>query len=111
MLAFITTDCAITHELLSDALHQVAARTFNRVTVDGDTSTNDTCAVLANGLAGNTLIEWKDGDYEIFVAALIGTMCAAILARSIAADGEGCTNADHLPSCPAPRSEESPSLL
>ena len=89
MLAFITTDCAITHELLSDALHQVAARTFNRVTVDGDTSTNDTCAVLANGLAGNTLIEWKDGDYEIFVAAL-DHVCR-YLARSIAADGEGCT--------------------
>ena len=89
MLSFITTDCAITHELLSDALHQVAARTFNRVTVDGDTSTNDTCAVLANGLAGNTLIEWKDGDYEIFVAAL-DHVCR-YLARSIAADGEGCT--------------------
>ncbi|SCJ67984.1 bifunctional glutamate N-acetyltransferase/amino-acid acetyltransferase ArgJ [Muriventricola aceti] len=108
MLAFITTDCAITHELLSDALHQVAARTFNRVTVDGDTSTNDTCAVLANGLAGNTLIEWKDGDYEIFVAAL-DHVCR-YLARSIAADGEGCTK---LVTClmSGARSEESAERL
>ena len=89
MLAFITTDCAITHEMLAEALHQVSARTFNRVTVDGDTSTNDTCAVLANGLAGNPLIEWKDGDYETFVAAL-DHVCRS-LARAIAADGEGCT--------------------
>ena len=70
MLAFITTDCAITHEMLSDALHEVVARTFNRVTVDGDTSTNDMCVVLANGMAGNSLIEWKDQDYETFLAAL-----------------------------------------
>ena len=56
MLAFITTDCAITHEMLSDALHEVVARTFNRVTVDGDTSTNDMVVVLANGAAGNTLV-------------------------------------------------------
>ena len=70
MLAFVTTDCAITHEMLSDALHEVVARTFNRVTVDGDTSTNDMCVVLANGMAGNSLIEWKDQDYETFLAAL-----------------------------------------
>ena len=89
MLAFITTDCAITHEMLAEALHQVSARTFNRVTVDGDTSTNDTCAVLANGLAGNPLIEWKDGDYETFVAAL-DHVCRS-LARAIARDGEGAS--------------------
>ena len=70
MLAFITTDCAITHEMLSEALHEVAAKTFNRVTVDGDTSTNDMCVVLANGMAGNPQIEWKDDDYEAFRAAL-----------------------------------------
>ena len=53
MLCFITTDCAITHEMLEDALREVVARTFNRVTVDGDTSTNDMCLALANGMAGN----------------------------------------------------------
>ena len=56
MLCFITTDCAITQELLEDALREVSAKTFNRVTVDGDTSTNDTCVVLANGAAGNPLV-------------------------------------------------------
>ena len=53
MLAFITTDCAITSEMLSDAMREIVPRTFNRVTVDGDTSTNDMCVVLANGMAGN----------------------------------------------------------
>ena len=89
MLAFITTDCAITHEMLSDALHEVVARTFNRVTVDGDTSTNDMCVVLANGMAGNSLIEWKDQDYETFLAAL-EEVCR-YLSRAIAGDGEGAS--------------------
>ena len=89
MLAFVTTDCAITHELLSDALHEVVARTFNRVTVDGDTSTNDMCVVLANGMAGNSLIEWKDQDYETFLAAL-EEVCRH-LSRAIAGDGEGAS--------------------
>ena len=89
MLAFITTDCAITTELLSEVLHEVTAVTFNRVTVDGDTSTNDTCVVLANGMAGNELIEWKDEDYETFVGAL-ETVCTH-MARAIAADGTGST--------------------
>ena len=89
MLAFVTTDCAITHEMLSDALHEVVARTFNRVTVDGDTSTNDMCVVLANGMAGNSLIEWKDQDYETFLAAL-EEVCRH-LSRAIAGDGEGAS--------------------
>ena len=89
MLCFVTTDCAITHELLSDALHAVVAKTFNRVTVDGDTSTNDTCTVMANGMADNPLIEWKDGDYEIFLSAL-EHVCRE-LARAIAGDGEGAS--------------------
>ena len=88
-LSFITTDCAITHELLADALHRVVSKTLNRVTVDGDTSTNDTCAVLANGMAGNPLIEWKDENYEIFLAAL--EHVCRYLARSIAGDGEGAS--------------------
>ena len=89
MIAVITTDAPLAAPDLSQALTAAVNKSFNKVTVDSDTSTNDTCAVLANGLAGNTLIEWKDGDYEIFVAAL-DHVCR-YLARSIAADGEGCT--------------------
>ena len=89
MLCFITTDCAITSEMLQDALHEIVPRTFNRVTVDGDTSTNDMCVVLANGLAGNGQIEWKDDDYNTFAQAL-RYVCEQ-LARSIAADGEGAS--------------------
>ena len=89
MLCFITTDCAITHELLADALHEIVPRTFNRVTVDGDTSTNDMCVVLANGMAENPLIEWKDDNYTVFSKAL-RHVCEH-LARCIAGDGEGAT--------------------
>ena len=89
MLCFITTDCAITPEMLDDALRDVVQRTFNRVTIDGDTSTNDMCVVLANGLAGNAQIEWKDEDYAAFHAALL-ELCTR-LAKAIAADGEGAS--------------------
>ena len=89
MLCFITTDCAITSEMLSEALHDIVPRTFNRVTVDGDTSTNDMCVVLANGMAGNTQIEWKDDDYTLFYKALY-QVCET-MARSIAGDGEGAS--------------------
>ena len=108
MLCFITTDCAITHEMLQDALHEIVPRTFNRVTVDGDTSTNDMCVVLANGLAGNEQIEWKDEDYTAFAAAL-RAVCET-LARAIAADGEG---ASRLVTCIVhhARSEESAERL
>ena len=108
MLCFITTDCAITHEMLEDALREVVARTFNRVTVDGDTSTNDMCLALANGMAGNPLIEWKDEDYSAFLAAL-EELCRQ-LARSIAGDGEG---ASKLVTCrmTGARSEESAERL
>lgn len=84
MLCFVTTDCAITREMLSEALREVVPRTFNRVTVDGDTSTNDMCAVLANGMAGNPLIEWKDDGYTVFLKAL-RQLCQE-LARAIAGD-------------------------
>ena len=89
MLAFITTDCAITHEMLTEALQENVRKTYNRVTVDGDTSTNDMCVVLANGKAGNELIDWQDEDYQAFCKALneVNTR----LARQIAADGEGAT--------------------
>ena len=108
MLCFITTDCAITPELLSDALHEIVPRTFNRVTVDGDTSTNDMCVVLANGMAGNAQIEWKDDDFSVFTKAL-RQVCEQ-MARSIAADGEG---ASRLVTCTVrkARSEESAERL
>lgn len=89
MLCFITTDCAITHEMLQDALHEIVPRTFNRVTVDGDTSTNDMCVVLANGMADNEQIEWKDDNYILFYKALY-QVCET-MARAIAADGEGAS--------------------
>ncbi len=87
MLCFVTTDCAITHEMLQGAMHEIIPRTFNRVTVDGDTSTNDTCVVLANGMAENPLIEWKDENYTVFYKALYHVF--EQLSRGIAADGEG----------------------
>lgn len=89
MLSFVTTDCAITHEMLLDALQENVKKTYNRVTVDGDTSTNDMCVVLANGKAGNPLIEWQDEDYQVFCKAL--SEVSTRLARQIAADGEGAT--------------------
>ncbi len=89
MLCFITTDCAIDPSLLRGALQDAVARTFNRVSVDGDTSTNDTCVVMANGMAGNQIIDWKDEDYHTFSAAL-EEVCLS-LAKQIAADGEGAS--------------------
>ena len=108
MLCFITTDCAITPDVLQDALHDIVPRTFNRVTVDGDTSTNDMCVVLANGLAGNEQIEWRDDDYTLFCKAL-HEVCRR-MARAIAADGEG---ASRLITCTvrSARSEESAERL
>lgn len=108
MLCFVTTDCAITREMLSEALREVVPRTLNRVTVDGDTSTNDMCAVLANGMAGNPLIEWKDDGYTVFLKAL-RQLCQE-LARAIAGDGEG---ASRLITCAVreARSEESAERL
>ena len=108
MLCFITSDCAITSDMLTAALHEVVPRTFNRVTVDGDTSTNDACMVLCNGSAGNPLIDWKDDNYNIFKDALM--YVCTYMARAIAADGEG---ASHLLSCTVSgsRSEEAAERL
>ncbi len=89
MLCFITTDCAITPQMLEEALREVTAKTFNRVVVDGDSSSNDMCVALANGMAGNPLIEWKDEDYQTFYQAL-EAVCT-YMARAIAADGTGST--------------------
>lgn len=84
MLAFIVTDAAIAPALLQRGLREAAQRTFNRITVDGDTSTNDTLAVLANGASGATI---RNSDYGRFVSAL-ESVCRK-LALAIVADGEG----------------------
>lgn len=89
MLGFITTDAAISKELLQKALSDIVEDTFNMVSVDGDTSTNDTVLVLANGMAGNTAIVKEDEDYAAFKEAL-AYICES-LAKQIAGDGEGCT--------------------
>ena len=94
MLCFLTTDCAISPEMIKTALLETVGVTFNRISVDGDTSTNDTCCVLANGLAGNETITAKGPDYDAFLAAL-RALCTA-LAKKMAADGEG---AKHLITC------------
>lgn len=89
MLCFITTDVAIEAELLQSALKKVADDTFNMVSIDGDTSTNDMACVLASGKAGNPLIDKQDNNYEIFINALYVVLMN--LSREIAADGEGAT--------------------
>lgn len=89
MLAFITTDVSISRELLQEALQTVVKDTYNMISVDGDTSTNDTCLLLANGMAGNPKIVEKNQDYETFVEALF---CVnETLAKMMAGDGEGAT--------------------
>ncbi len=89
MLCFITTDVDIDRKLLQEALSEITQVTFNMVTVDSDTSTNDMVIVLANGAAGNAKITEKNADYVKFYAAL-EEMCTE-LAKRIAADGEGAT--------------------
>ncbi len=89
MLAFITTDVVIDKELLQDALLSVVEDTYNMISVDGDTSTNDTCVVLANGLAGNPKIDSYNEDYKIFKEALLTVNKK--LAMTMAGDGEGAT--------------------
>lgn len=89
MLAFITTDCNITSEMLQKALSEDVKSAYNMVSVDGDTSTNDMCVVLANGEAGNTLIDKEDENYKIFCEAL--NITNIYLSKAIAKDGEGAT--------------------
>ncbi|MGN1472614.1 MAG: bifunctional glutamate N-acetyltransferase/amino-acid acetyltransferase ArgJ [Eubacteriales bacterium] len=89
MLVFVTTDCAISPAMLQKALGEDVKTSFNMVSVDGDTSTNDMVAVLANGLAGNRQIDSEGEDYDIFCEALHAV--TANLCRMIAADGEGAT--------------------
>lgn len=90
MLCFVTTDAAIAPELLQQALKSVADDTFNMISVDGDTSTNDMVAILASGLAGNVEITSPDGeDYSRFTAALFELMRE--ISKLLAGDGEGAT--------------------
>jgi glutamate N-acetyltransferase/amino-acid N-acetyltransferase len=89
MLCFITTDAAVSRELLDRALRRAVGRSFNRVTVDGDTSTNDTVIIMANGEAGNRPIEAEGPEYALFAEAL-EALCIK-LARAVARDGEGAT--------------------
>lgn len=89
MLAFVTTDAAISKELLQEALSEDVKDTYNMISVDGDTSTNDTVLLLANGMAGNVEITEKNEDYEVFKQAL--NVVNETLAKKMAGDGEGCT--------------------
>jgi len=94
MLAFLTTDCAISSEMIQKALRHATNVSFNRVSVDGDTSTNDMLCLMASGMAGNDEITQEGADYDAFCEAL----CAVCvdLAKMVAADGEGAT---HLITC------------
>lgn len=89
MLAFITTDAVISEELLQEVLREDVKDTYNMISVDGDTSTNDTVLLMANGMAGNPEIIEKDYDYEVFKQAL--NYVNETLAKKMAGDGEGCT--------------------
>ena len=89
MLGFVTTDLAISKELLQEALSEDVKETFNMISVDGDTSTNDTLVVLANGLAGNAEITERNEDYAKFREAL--HYVNLTLAKKMAGDGEGAT--------------------
>ncbi len=88
-LNFITTDCAISSEMVKSALSEIVKITYNCLSVDGDQSTNDTCMLMANGLAGNAEIVSDGEDYKIFKDALYQVM--ANLTKMLAKDGEGAT--------------------
>ncbi len=90
MLSFVTTDVSITGEMLHEVLRDTVQDSYNMISVDGDTSTNDTCLVLANGLAGNPEITEKGADYDTFKEALLAINTE--LAKMIAGDGEGASH-------------------
>lgn len=89
MLSFVTTDAAVSSEMLESALREAVEDSYNMVSVDGDTSTNDTLAIMASGKAGNPEITEKNEDYRVFVEGL--TEAFKMLAKRLAADGEGAT--------------------
>ena len=106
MLAFYTTDAAVSPALLEKALKTVVPGTYNQMSVDLDTSTNDTLIIMASGLAGNPEITEENADYDAFVAAL--TAIAEHMCAEHAGDGEGAT---HLITCEvthAPRPQDGP---
>jgi len=89
MLGFLTTDAAITSEMLAKALKLAVDDTFNMVSVDGDTSTNDMVSIMANGMAENPLIDKEGEDFDLFVT-VVKEICTS-MAKKIAGDGEGAT--------------------
>ena len=89
MLSFVTTDAAVSSEMLEEALREAVEDSYNMVSVDGDTSTNDTLAIMASGKAGNPEITEKNEDYKVFVEGL--TEAFRKLAKKLASDGEGAT--------------------
>ncbi|MEE1060839.1 MAG: bifunctional glutamate N-acetyltransferase/amino-acid acetyltransferase ArgJ [Ruminococcus sp.] len=89
MLSFVTTDAAVSAQMLEEALREAVEDSYNMVSVDGDTSTNDTLAIMASGLAGNEMITEKNEDYHTFVSGL--TAAFRELAKKLAGDGEGAT--------------------
>ncbi|MBI2447701.1 MAG: bifunctional glutamate N-acetyltransferase/amino-acid acetyltransferase ArgJ [Candidatus Omnitrophica bacterium] len=89
MLSFITTDAAISHNCLKSALDKAVDKSFNRITIDGDMSTNDTVIMLANGLSGNKLINENDNSFNLFCTGL--EYVAVSLAKMLVKDGEGAT--------------------
>lgn len=88
-LNFITTDCAVSSEMLQKALSDIVKITYNCLSVDGDTSTNDMVSLMSSGASGNDEINCEGGDYEIFKSALYQVM--ANLTRMLAKDGEGAS--------------------
>ncbi|MDF2510901.1 MAG: arginine biosynthesis bifunctional protein ArgJ [Herbinix sp.] len=104
MLGVVTTDLAISKDLLQEALSADVKKSFNMISVDRDTSTNDSLFILANGLAGNTPITEKNEDYEKFCAAL--NYVTTSLAKKMAADGEGATKLFEVQVINAPSEEE-----
>ena len=89
MLGFLTTDAAITTPMLQKALKLAVDDTFNMVSVDGDTSTNDMVSIMANGMAENPVIDKEGADFDLFVA-VVKEICTS-MAKKIASDGEGAT--------------------
>lgn len=108
MLSFISTDINISKNLLNEALKESVEKTYNRISVDGDTSTNDMVLILANKLSGNNEIKEKNEDYFLFLDAL--TKLNLIQAKRIASDGEGATKLIECTVCSAPSVTDSIAL-
>ena len=89
MLCFVTTDAAISPEMIKKAVKTAADKTFNMISIDGDTSTNDMLSVMASGLAGNEEIKEENDDYKLFLEAL--TAVCRKLSKEMAKDGEGAS--------------------